>query len=323
MSKHSIIVTGIGGVVGQGILRNIIDLKLDIPLIGLNVTSVSSGNYMCDRVYQVPYAYDSGYIKAVKEISEKENARLIIPSTDYEAFYLAEANAELNAVVAASPSEVTGFCLDKYKNYLAFDKYSIPFAKSLLPSAYQKEFKKSIVKPREGRGSRNIYINPDAPEKFDDSYVVQEYLEGPEITTTFYINKAGKLHGLISFQRELELGNTSKAEVIFEYDEEIKKIIEKMVERYPFRGSCNIQSRVTKKGIIPFEINCRISGTNSLRSQFGFNDVGFTIQEYFFNEEPSHPDVKQGSALRVILDIVYPGMKLNEIKDKNDNFYIR
>lgn len=321
--KKSIIVTGIGGVVGQGILRNIVDLALDVDIIGVNVTKVSSGNYLCNRVYEVPFSYDNAYIPAMLEICKKENAALIIPSTDYESFYLAENEALFDCHVAASAAEITKMCLDKFSNYKGFSNYDIPFAQSVLPSAYTGQFNTCIVKPREGRGSRNIFINPTKPESFDDTYVVQEYLEGPEITTTFYVRKDGTLHGLITFVRELEQGNTAKAEVVSDYDEEMQNIIRKMLLHYHFRGSCNIQSRVTANGIIPFEINCRISGTNSIRSQFGFKDVAYTVQEYFLNETPEAPSVQPGTALRVMLDIIYPGKKLSEIADKNDAFYIR
>src|SRR6187551_3122438 len=108
---HNILVTGIGGVVGQGILRNIKDFDPGIRIIGTNVNPVSSGNYMCDAVYTVPYAYDDNYISAVGMICEKEKIDLIIPSTDYESYYLALNKAAFSCVVATSPSEVTYFCL--------------------------------------------------------------------------------------------------------------------------------------------------------------------------------------------------------------------
>ena len=151
---------------------------------------------------------------------------------------------------------------------------------------------------------------------------MQEYLRGPEITTTFYASREGKLVGLITFLRELEAGNTVKAEVTFEFDDALGKIINGMLKFFPFRGSINLQSIVTKKGIIPFEINCRISGTNSFRSQFGFNDVAFTVEEYLFNSELKAPVVKKGSVIRTMLDIVYPDIRLNDIKNRDDKFYI-
>lgn len=321
--RKSILVTGVGGVVGQGILRSLVELSLDADIIGTNIEEVSAGNYLCHKVYKVPYSYEQDYISVVKEICKIENVNLIIPATDYEAFYLSDAKVEFDCAVAASPAPVTKMCLDKFVNYQKFSEYSIPFAVSKLPSDYSGEFKKCIVKPREGRGSRNIFIDPENPKSFSDSYVVQEYLEGPEITTSFYIKRDGALHGMITFIRELEQGNTAKAMVSLQFDEELKLLVRKMLEHFDFKGSCNIQSRITENGIIPFEINCRISGTNSIRSQFGFNDVAFTVQEYFLQTEPDTPRIIEGTAIRVMLDIIYPGKKMTDIYNRNDNFYIR
>jgi carbamoyl-phosphate synthase large subunit len=318
----SILVTGIGGVVGQGILRNLVDLKLHAKIVGTNVVQVSAGNYLCDQVYEVPYANHADYIPTMVEICRKEGVALIIPSTDYEVYYLSVNRDQFPCAIAVSDHEVTKFCLDKYLNYLAFEPHQIPFAQSVLPSAFNGQFKEVVVKPREGRGSRNIYVRHPEPAKFDDSYVVQELLEGPEITTTFYVTRTGDLLGFITFVRELESGNTAKAEVTFQYDAELEKLIRKMISQYSFRGSCNIQSKVTKNGIVPFEINCRVSGTNSIRSQFGFTDVSYLVKEYLLDEKLENPVITKGSALRVILDIVYPEKSLAEIKNKTDKFYI-
>jgi len=322
MNLKNILVTGIGGVVGQGILRNISDMRLLNDIIGINTIKVSAGNHLCDKVYEVPFAYDPSYIGTIEKICVDENVGLIIPSTDYESYYLAKHRSQLPCVLASCSEEVTNFSLDKYLNYQAFAKYSIPFAKSVLPSDYQNEFEKIIIKPREGRGSRGIHINPDNPKSFSDSNLIQEYLEGDELTTTFYIRIDGSLHGLITFKRELEQGNTSKAEVVFDYDEEISLIIKKMIKHYGYKGSCNIQSKVTNRGVIPFEINSRISGTNSVRAQFGFPDVAYTVQEYLLGQSITLPKVNKGTALRMIFDVIYPEISLKQIDNNKDKFYI-
>jgi carbamoyl-phosphate synthase large subunit len=318
----SILVSGVGGVVGQGILRNLTDLALGMKIIGTNVVQVSAGNYLCDKVFEVPFANHAGYIPRMIEICKAENVALIIPSTDYEVYYLSEQRQLFPCPIAVPDPEVTKLCLDKFLNYQAFERHHIPFAKSFLPSGFKGQFKEVVVKPREGRGSRNIYMKPPEPTRFDDSYVVQELLEGPEITSTFYVKRTGELLGFITFLRELESGNTTKAEVTFDYDVELEKIIRLMLKYYPFRGSCNIQSKVTKNGIVPFEINCRVSGTNSIRSQFGFTDVSYLVQEYLLEEKLEKPVITKGSALRVILDIIYPEKTLTEIESKTDKFYI-
>jgi carbamoyl-phosphate synthase large subunit len=318
----TIIVTGIGGVVGQGIVRNARGMNRDLRIVGVNVSRVSAGNHLCDEVVEVPYAYDENYINAMLKVVSETGAELIIPSTDYESYYLAKHQVQFAIPIAASPSEVTFFCLDKYRNWEAFSKHNIPFAPSVLPSQFKGEFEQYIVKPREGRGSRGIHMQPANVSSFDDTNLVQQLLEGPEITSTIYVLRNGSILGSITMRRELESGNTARAEVTNEYDAEIETLAAQMMQAFPFRGSFNIQSKVTSQGIVPFEINCRISGTNSIRSQFGFNDVAFTIQELLFNETPSKPTVKLGSAMRVMVDVVYPDMNLSDISNKNDQYYL-
>lgn len=314
--------TGIGGVVGQGILRNLRAMGLAVQIIGTNTRQVSAGNHLCDHVYQVPFAGNEGYMAIIHDLTLRYNVELIIPSTDYEAYHLSLNAATLSSKLAASPPEITAFCLDKYLNFKEFEKLGLPFASSILPSDYKGEFARTIVKPREGRGSRNIMVDPLSPTDFGDDYVVQEYLDGPELTTAFYVLQTGKLHGFITLKRELEQGNTSRCEVVMNYDEAIREMIDQIIAHFPFRGSCNIQSCVANNGIVPFEINCRISGTNSIRSQFGFNDVAYTVQELFLNQVPDSPRIIQGSAIRIIHDVIYPDKSLSEISNRDDNFWI-
>lgn len=88
MERKTILVTGIGGNVAQGALRNILSLKLDINIIGVDISAFTAGNHLCDRTYIVPYAYDEQYIPIIKNIIEKEKVDVVIPTTDYEVYYL-------------------------------------------------------------------------------------------------------------------------------------------------------------------------------------------------------------------------------------------
>lgn len=317
-----VLVTGVGGVVGQGILRNLRDEAFDVALVGTNVAAVSAGNHLCDAVHVVPYAIDPTYVGVMHDLIVREGIDLVIPSTDYEVYHLMLAQPELPTVVAASAADVSRMCLDKYLTWEAFSAQGLAFAASHLPSQYAGQFKHTVVKPREGRGSRNIHVDPADPRSFGDDYLVQEYLDGEELTTSFYVRRDGTLHGMITFVRELEQGNTAQAEVIARHDAQLRPMVEAMVAKFAFRGSCNLQSRVTKRGIVPFEINCRISGTNSLRSQFGFRDVAYTMQEYLYGQVPDAPQVTPGCAIRVMMDIIYPGIGLEQVSNRFDNYRI-
>lgn len=302
----TILITGIGGNVGQGILRNIKALHYDLRVIGCNIDLVSAGNHLCEKVYKVPYAYDAGYIDSILHICQEENVDLIIPSTDFEALYLSQQISRLPAV-ATNDSLTNEVFTDKYKTWVEFNRLEIPFATSFLPSKYDNRFKNTVLKPRMGRGSRGVIFNPPSVAGFnDDEYMVQECVKGIEITTAFYVNQKNENVGSLTFERSLANGATNICKVSHEYKLATDNIIDKLIRNFKIRGACNIQSIYDGKNVIPFEINGRISGTNSIRAQLGFNDVKFTIDEYLFNRKIETPQIKNGVAVRMLVDVIYP-----------------
>lgn len=320
MTKN-ILVTGIGGNAGQGILRIITALPYRLRLVGTNTDFLSAGNYLCDNVYEVPFSRNKNYIPKIQSICRREKIDLIIPSTDYESYFLS-LHKNILPCIATSPPETNKIFLDKYLTAQEFTRHRIQFAQTYLPSQYVNNFKSYIVKPREGRGSRDIFLNPKSPKQFPDTFIVQKLHTGQEITTAFYVTKNNEILGSITFNRELTSGTTTKCEVTRRYDSTLSIIMKQMIKHFIIRGSCNIQSVITSRGnIIPFEINGRISGTNSVRSQFGFEDVKYTIEENLFNKKLTEPKIKKGAAIRILMDIIYPKSQLRAIKNKTTPHY--
>jgi carbamoyl-phosphate synthase large subunit len=324
METKTVIVTGIGGNVGQGILRNIRNLNWPVRIVGLDVASFNAGVHLCDVSYKVPYSYDDGYTEAVRNIAFNENVDLIIPSTDHEVYYLALYRDEIPAPIAASEKKLAFIFLDKYETYKYLRKLGISFAKSWLPHEYDFSEKNIIAKPREGKGSRGIIINPENPAGLSDDYLIQKLYAGNEITSAIYASKNKKLHGCFTMERFLSFGTTIKSRVLFDFDDKVKEIASSIINAGGVYGSFNIQSIVTdQKEVIPFEINCRISGTNSIRHNLGFQDVKYTLQEYLFNVEPDQPAPVQGIATRILMDVVYPGaIDYSEINNKSSQHII-
>lgn len=313
-SNPAVIVTGIGGNVGQGVLRVLRQRYPEFRLIGVDVGKLTAGHYFCDVFYTVPYSYAPGYSELICEICRREEVDLIIPATDYEVYYLGKMAHSL-PVLIASPPEVAWTFIDKYETWRCFSAAGIPFADSRLPADYRGEFSENIVKPREGRGSRNIYLNPSDLSIFDDSYLIQRLYHGVEITTAFYVKKDRIVHGMITFERSLVAGTTERCQIVRNHDDNLRKIVTHMVELLDIKGPCNVQSIVTDEGdIIPFEINCRYSGTSSIRSQLGFPDVVFGIQEYLLGIQPEPPVTMEGAAIRLYLDLIYPDKEMNAIQ---------
>lgn len=320
--SYNILVTGVGGVVGQGIARNIAACNYAVRIVGTNTGRVSAGNHLCDQVYDVPFSFEPGYLDLMIDICQRESIDLIIPATDYEVYFLATASKSLPPI-AGSPAETAKIFLDKYLTWQEFVKHGIPFAESVLPKEYSGQFTECIAKPREGRGSRGILLNPVQPEACGAEYMIQKLYRGVEITTGFYVTRQRELLGHITLERTLSAGATTSCSVSFEYNHALEKIIRAMINTFEIRGSCNIQSIVTADHqVIPFEINCRISGTNSIRAQFGFTDVKYTLDEYLLNKPLLTPVISKGSAIRILMDVIYPDVSLDEIQNNQTRHYI-
>lgn len=319
METKTVLVTGIGGNVGQGVLRNISSLNHTIRLIGIDIASFTAGNYLCDKTFKVPYSYNDNYIPAISKIIDNEKVDIIIPTTDYEMYYLSNSSDILNATIVASEAKTAKTYLDKYSTYLYLSKNNIPFSKSWLAGEYDFSEKDIIAKPREGRGSRGIIINPEKPNELPKGYMIQPLIKGNEITTAVYVTKENKLHGVFTMERKLTNGATTESRVLFQYNDRLEEIAQKMIDLGGLKGSFNIQSIVTEDNeIVPFEINCRISGTNSIRHNLGFQDVKYAIQEYLLDEEPDAAKPIEGISTRILMDVIYPNVSdyniVNQVK---------
>ncbi|SDX76477.1 ATP-grasp domain-containing protein [Hymenobacter psychrophilus] len=308
METKTVLVTGIGGNVGQGIVRTIRATGFPVRVVGCNVAAFSAGNHLVDAFHEVPYAEAPAYVARIAAIVEQERIDLVIPSTDYELCELARHRSEVGCAVAASPASTAGIYLDKLATFHHHARHGIPFARTIPPSEYRGQYAECIVKPRTGRGSRGLHINPANFSGFsDEEYIVQELQRGEEITTAFYVNRQQQLHGFITLVRSLENGTTSSCRVVTHADAAVREILDKMLIAGEFNGSANLQSIVQTDGeVVPFEVNCRISGTNSIRANFGFTDVRYTLQEYLYGQMPDAPHIRPGVAVRVLLDVIYP-----------------
>ncbi|MDI1235282.1 MAG: hypothetical protein PSX81_13455 [bacterium] len=326
MEQKTILITGIGGNVGQGIIRNILESKYPIRIIGTNVTDFSAGNHFVDAFYKVPFGFEPEFIPTIKKIVKLEKVDLIIPSTDFESFYLSINSKSFECSIATAGPKATESYLDKFISWELHKRNNIPFSESILPSFYNNNFVTAIAKPRKGRGSKGIIENISSLNQIslldDNDYIIQKMHRGLEITTAAYVSyKSKKLLGIITMERSLESGATTYCKVIREYDTILWEIAVKITQCTDMVGSFNIQSIVDENNVVhPFEINCRISGTNSIRSHFGFKDVLYAIDELLYNKEIADIKTTDGIAYRYLSDVIYP-FGINN-GNNTDNFIV-
>lgn len=314
--RPSLIVTNVDSPLGHSIVRNINSLpfRKELHVCGtMRGKEPFGGESLCDTLMHVR---TNGTPSDFLQSCESQNIGLIIPTTELEAVTLKESQEILPFVLASSP-EVSRIFLDKALTAHAFERAGVAFCPTVLPSDYARVKDligtDVVVKPRRGEHSQGVIVNPPSIEGFpDDHFVVQPLMTGTELTTAVYFLANGAVHGSISFIRRF-VPQGSVYEVTPDFDSQIISMAKQLRGELAIVGSINIQSIVVDGKPVPFEVNGRISSSNVIRSELGFPDVQWGIEEYLLHREPSAPRVTNGSAVTSRVDIIYHDKALADI----------
>ena len=282
-----VLVTGVGGGVGQGIIKSLKLIKdLNIYIVSADMSELASGLYGGDYSYLVPAASDEFYFDRIEEICIEQNIDFYFPGTDVELINCAkfsdEIKKKLNVEIIVSPISVIEIADDKYKTveFLKGNNFSYPV--TWLPEEVDWSVMKFplIVKPRVGCRSigvhlvRNLDEAKNAIKSLSDP-IVQEYIDGDEYTCTVAIYN-NNVSDVLCLRRDLRSGDTFRAFPI--KSEVIENYVREIALKIGISGSCNFQLRVTSTGEPKlFEINSRFSGTTPFCSYLGFNPVEFCL----------------------------------------------
>jgi len=197
-----------------------------------------------------------------------------------------------------------------------------------------------VIKPRQGAGSRNVFLAQDKEEslffskyikKYGSQVLIQEYVgnSNEEFTVGVLYSGNGKLKTSIAMKRILSAALSTRQVGIHKKSKEklvissaisqgliddfkqVRKIGEKIAKALDADGPINIQCRKKGSQIIPFEINPRFSGTTVARCLVGVNEPDILVRYKLFNEIPKKITPKYGYVLR---DLQEKYISINETK---------
>jgi carbamoyl-phosphate synthase large subunit len=142
-----------------------------------------------------------------------------------------------------------------------------------------------IVKPRRGRGSRDVAVVRSEEElrahvvmsrRPPEDFIVQERLEGQEFTVTMVADRSGRLRALVPVKIDVKRGITLRAET--DHDASVTAACAAIHASSPVAGCFNIQLTKTAAGEVkPFELNPRISTTACLALAAGVDFVSLYL----------------------------------------------
>lgn len=301
----TVLVTGVGGGVGQSIMKGLnlaSDRREDIyyRTVGVDADPASSGLFRAEAGYTVPMADDSEYIDRLAEIARDEAVDVVIPGSDPEVSVIAENKAEITDrgetdVLVSSP-ETVEIGRDKLRTHEFLTNQGFETPATVLARDANTLIEKNgfplVVKPRYGSASRGLFVVTDSDElEFALEYgspesIVQEYLiptawdnqdlsasdlerQIDEFSTEVIVDSSGDIVHSLSNWRKMEDGVPSVAK-IKPYNE-VREACEAVVEKLDALGPVNLQARVTDTGVNFFELNPRFTGSTAVRCTAGFN----------------------------------------------------
>jgi len=176
--KITIILTCVGGGLSSQLIKLIKESnKYKIEVIGTDVHSSATGRYFCDKFFKVPKGDDPVFIESILNIAQKNNADLIIPTSDEEALSLSANKERFENIckLATVDFEKIEILNSKIKTYKFLEENDIPVPLHygannkeelmLAIKKIRKERAQFIVKPSESRGSRDIFLFESCNEK--------------------------------------------------------------------------------------------------------------------------------------------------------------
>lgn len=320
--KYNIAITGVGGGVGQSILKSLANTNYN--LVALDSEVLATGLYSSNTSYLIPYANNINYINRLLEICKTEKIDLLFPGLDAELMTLSLHRDSFKAIgttIVVSEPEVITISDNKLETYNQLIKagVSIPFTCSAEDFIPRIESFPLILKQKIGGArSKNVYIINNfidwqiATEKIGNklsSFIVMEYIEGDEYTCgTINLNNSCK--GVIVMRRILRDGDTYKC--FTEKNQIIEKEVRLVVESIKPFGACNVQLKVRNGKPYVFEINARCSGTTAARTLSGFNEPKMIADYLLKGLEPEYT-IKEQTILRYWNELIVENETINRL----------
>ncbi len=308
----NILVTGVGGDIGQSVVRCLREAVPSARLIGCDIDPYAPGSVLVDRFELVPRAADADYyLQRIAEIVKMHKVSYVFPITDSEIDVFDQHRKRLRntIVLIINPFALSVF-LDKYKTVLHLERHGLHCPRSFRVEDFTNQLDYPfLIKARRGWGGRGL-IEIQTSEEFAfhrsrvSNAIVQEIVGTADEEYTVGVFSDGKNTHSINFRRYLGYGNLSKF-VELVHDEELDRIARVVASSCDLRGPLNVQLRKTSEGYMPFEVNARISSTVYFRHCFGFQDVKWWLNLLEGESIEYKPRYRKGIGVRVISEAFF------------------
>lgn len=317
----TILVTGVGAIIGYGVLRSLRATGRDVRLVGTDIHADAVGQAWCDAFVQAPLTSSPDYLDWLNEVVNTRGIDLIIPGIEQDLHRHSDSREVMDrwrSRVVLNNARLIDLSRDKWSMHEELVAIDEP---SRIPSYTEGGFDELtsrlglpfLLKPRRSYASKGLVVvskraDFDAhAQRLGDQLVAQPIIgtADQEYTVGVFGDGHGGICASIAFRRTLAAdGSTAKAWVC--HPEGLEPVLLRLCAHFMPIGPTNLQFRLDRDGWKLLEINPRVSSSTSVRTAFGYNEAAMCIDFFLNGEVPDQPRIRDGFATRYIEDhIVY------------------
>jgi len=326
---HRVLVTAVGGNIGQGVVKALRSGSRDYFIVGTDMEPRSAGFSFVDRACVTLAAGAAGMAAGLTAILEDEGIEAIYVCSPQELPFFSAARGDLEratgARVLVNPEPVIRVGQDKLATALFLETHGFPYPETALADdgpavdgLIERWGFPVIAKPRGGWTSVNVFTirsraELDAVRVLVPDLVVQRYLPdaAAEYTAGVVGSAAAGRFAWIVLRRDLTQGTTYRTELV--QDETLGATVTAMAQALGVEGACNFQFRIADGQPLVFEINPRFSGTSGIRYLYGFNDPEMAFEHACLDQPVVQPVLHPGLVMRYWNEVHVPAAGFQSI----------
>jgi carbamoyl-phosphate synthase large subunit len=279
-----VLVTGAGGAAGIAVIREL--RKRGEPVVAVDSDPMAAGLALADDHALIVPASDDAYVDKLCAVATRFGADAVVCTVAEEMLVIAGYEDELaraGASIWLSPRSSILACVDKWEFACAMHEAGIPVPPTSLRAGAGRLPGPWIVKPRFGRGSRDVYAVYSRSQmcavldRVTDP-IFQTRISGREFTVDVLIDRRGAVAGAVPRWRiETKAGISTKGST-FEH-RDVVETASAAVTCLGLEGAVNVQGFVDGHGRVwIIEVNPRVSGGLSLTQAAGADIVGELVR---------------------------------------------
>jgi carbamoyl-phosphate synthase large subunit len=274
-----VLVTGAGGPAGVSVIRALTSRGLRVVAADADPDAV--GLRLSQARWVLPRADDEAFAPSLIEAVEAYGVEVVVPTVAEELVALLDVQQALSSAGATTwlpARDAVESCVDKWLFAEAMEAAGVPAPRTGLqdadgiPGPW-------IVKPRFGRGSRDVVLADDDADltwalKRVPEPIVQTRVSGREFTVDALVDRDGTLAAAVPRWRlETKAGISTKGETFS--DDRLAHTVGRVLGAVGLTGPANVQGFMTPDGAVKvIEVNPRFSGGLPLSLAAGADLVG-------------------------------------------------